>query len=313
MKILHLDENHPYLLSGLLASGHTCVEAYELSREEILNEIVDYDGLVLRSRTPVDKELIDAARKLKFVARVGSGMENIDVKYAESKGVLCLHTPEGLCDAVAEHALGMLLALLNNICRANREVRSGLWRRAENRGTEIGGQTIGIIGYGHTGKAFARVLSGFGAKILAYDKYISGFGNDQVMESSMEEIFAKADIVSLHIPQNEETLQLVNSRFLDSFAKPIILINTSRGKIVKLDDLVEAMKNGQVTGACLDVLEYENTSFESLFDGDIPETFAYLSRHDRVIMTPHVAGWSHQSKEKMAKIIVAKISTHFPA
>jgi D-3-phosphoglycerate dehydrogenase / 2-oxoglutarate reductase len=313
MKILHLDENHPFLLSELLADGHTCVEAYELSREEILEEIGEYEGLLLRSRTPVDKEFIDAAKKLKFVARVGSGMENIDVKYAESKGIVCLHTPEGLCDAVAEHALGMLLALLNNICRANREVRSGLWRRAENRGTEIGGQTIGIIGYGHTGKAFARVLSGFGAKILAYDKYNSGFGNDQVKETSMEEIFAKADIVSLHIPQNEETLQLVNSRFLDSFAKPIILINTSRGKIVKLDDLVEAMKSGQVTGACLDVLEYENASFEGLFDSEIPETFAYLSRHDRVVMTPHVAGWSHQSKEKMARIIVEKIRAQFPS
>ena len=312
MKILHLDENHPFLLSGLLADGHTCLEAYELSREEILQELSDCDGLVLRSRTPVDKELIDAAQKLKFVARVGSGMENIDVPYAESKGIVCIHTPEGLCDAVAEHALGMLLALLNNICRANREVRSGLWRRAENRGTEIGGQTIGIIGYGHTGKAFSRVMSGLGAKILAYDKYIYGFGNGQVKESSMEEIFAKADIVSLHIPQNEETLQMVNSRFLDSFARPIILINTSRGKIVSLDDLVEAMKNGQVTGACLDVLEYENSSFANLFDGDIPETFAYLSRHDRVIMTPHVAGWSHQSKEKMARIIVDKIRAQFP-
>lgn len=312
MKILHLDENHPYLLSGLLADGHTCVEAYELSRVEILEVISDYEGLVLRSRTPVDKDLLDAAVKLKFVARVGSGMENIDVAYAEKKGIACIHTPEGLCDAVAEHALGMLLALLNNICRANREVRSGLWRRAENRGTEIGGQTIGIIGYGHTGKAFARVLSGFGAKILAYDKYISGFGSALVKETSMEEIFAKADIVSLHIPQNGETTALVDGRFLESFAKPIILINTSRGKIVRLDDLVEAMKSGQVTGACLDVLEYENASFESLFDGEIPETFAYLSRHDRVVMTPHVAGWSHQSKEKMARIIVEKIRARFP-
>jgi D-3-phosphoglycerate dehydrogenase len=312
MKILHLDENHPLLLSGLLADGHTCVEAYDMTREEILAEIGDYEGLVLRSRTPVDKELLDAATSLKFVARVGSGMENIDVAYAESKGVACIHTPEGLCDAVAEHALGMLLSLLNNICRANREVRSGLWRRAENRGTEIGGQTIGIIGFGHTGKAFARVLSGFGAKVLAYDKYISGFGNEYVHEVPMERIFMEADILSLHIPQNSETMGMVNLNFLQSFAKPIILINTSRGKIVRLDDLVEAMKTGQVSGACLDVLEYENTSFENLFDGEIPETFAYLSRHDRVIMTPHVAGWSHQSKEKMARITVEKIRSRFP-
>ncbi len=248
-----------------------------------------------------------------FIARIGAGMEHIDVAYAESKGIKCLSSPEGNRNAVAEHALGMLLTLLNNISKANNEVKDGQWLREPNRGTELKGKTIGIYGYGNTGSAFAKVLMGFDVKTLAYDKYKKNFGNEFAEESLPEEIFSEADVLSLHLPLTDETKYLVDNSFLSRFQKNIYLINTSRGQIVKTDDLVKNLKSGKVSGACLDVLEYEETSFEgiksllltpqSLINAD----WKYLTESRNIILTPHIAGWSFESSEKMARILAEKI------
>ncbi|HEY4798039.1 MAG TPA: NAD(P)-dependent oxidoreductase [Bacteroidia bacterium] len=310
MKILILDSVLPLLKKELEQHGFICEENLISSKQEIENKILQYEGIVMRSRFGIDRKFIDAARNLKFIAREGAGMEHIDVDYAEKKGIKCLSSPEGNRNAVAEHALGMLLNLMNNICKANHEVKEGKWLRETNRGTELEGKTIGIYGFGNTGSAFAKLLRGFDVKVLAYDKYKMNFGNEFVKESSPEEIFAQADIVSLHLPLTAETNYLLNDAFISKFKKNIYLINTSRGQIVKTDDLVKNMKAGRVSGACLDVLEYEETSFE-LFKSETasqkPEAFEYLLNCPKTILTPHVAGWSFESKEKLAKVLVQKI------
>jgi D-3-phosphoglycerate dehydrogenase len=311
MKILFIDSNHPLLHTSLQKAGFTCDLQYDWTREEIIKHLHNYEGVVIRSKIKFTKDVIDAAPALKFIARVGAGMENIDVVYAESKGIVCLHAPEGNRDAVAEQALGMLLSLFNNLCRANREVREGKWIREGNRGVELHGKTVGIIGFGNMGSAFAERLKGFGVKILVHDKYKKGFGNELVTECAMPEIFDKADIISLHIPLTEETHYLVNDAFLESCKKNIYLINTARGKCVDTAALVKHITSGKVLGACLDVLEYEAVSFEQLDAKQLPDAFQYLIASDKVMLSPHIAGWTHESNEKLAAVLVEKITRLF--
>ncbi|HXB12152.1 MAG TPA: 2-hydroxyacid dehydrogenase [Bacteroidia bacterium] len=305
--ILFIDSNHSRLDEELTAAGFVCDLQYAKSREDIMEELHNYEGIVIRSRFKLDKEILDKGTNLKFIARAGAGMENIDVAYAESKGIKCLHAPEGNRDAVGEHAIGMLLSLLNNFSKADREVRNGIWIREGNRGTEIQGKTIGIIGYGNMGGAFAQRLKGFGVTVLAYDKYKKNFSDEYAKEARLEELFEKADIVSLHLPLTEETHYIANNSFFKKFKKNIYLINTARGKNVKTDDLVENIKSGKVLGACLDVLEYESVSFEALDPNKFPEPFKYLIQSDKVILTPHIAGWTFESHEKIAETLLRKI------
>lgn len=255
----------------------------------------------------LDREFIDAGKQLQCIGRAGAGMENINVAYAGSKGIKCVHAPEGNRVAVAEHALGMLLALMNNFLRADREVRSGIWKREENRGAELTGKTVGIIGYGNTGSSFAKVLQGFDVKVLAYDKYKTNFGGGHVKESTPEEIVENADIISFHIPLTAETRAMVNEKYLFSFAKKIWLLNTSRGPILDTAALVKALEHDRIIGAGLDVLEYESVSFENLTAEQLPEPFQKLRVSDRVILSPHVAGWTVESHRKIAEVLAGKI------
>lgn len=287
--------------------GFACVYFENYSRADYLKIASDYVGFVVRSKIRLDKEILNAASQLRFIARVGAGMENIDIAYAEQKGIACLHAPEGNRDAVAEQAIGMLLALFNNLLRADRQVRNGVWEREANRGLELGGKTIAIIGYGNTGGAFARKLSGFNAKVLAYDKYKTGFSDKMVEEASMDRIFADADVLSLHVPLTSETTYLVDKDYLERFAKPIYLINTARGKVVNTTDLIAAIETGIVSGACLDVLEFEKSSFESLKPDHYPQAFKKLIALEQLVLSPHIAGWTKESAEKMAAVLAQKI------
>jgi D-3-phosphoglycerate dehydrogenase len=307
MKILFIDSNHSILHETLEKAGHICDLNYQWTKDEIINNIHLYDGVVILIKIKNNKEIIDKAANLRFIARAGAGMENIDVTYAESKGIKCLHAPEGNRDAVAEHALGMLLCLFNNLCRANAEVREGKWNREANRGVELGGKTVGIIGYGNMGSAFAERLKGFGVKVLVYDKYKNNFGNNFIIESTLEQIFEQADILSLHTPLTDETHYLINDAFINQFKKNIYIINTSRGKSLNTADLVKNIQSGKILGACLDVLEYEMTSFENIDTTALPEAFQYLIKSDRVILSPHIAGWTHESNEKIARVLAEKI------
>ena len=307
MKILFIDSNHPSLHQTLEKAGHVCHLHYDWTKEEIIQNIHLYDGIIIRSKIKITKAFLDKATNLKFIARAGAGMENIDVAYAESKGIKCIHAPEGNRDAVGEHALAMLLALFNNVLRADKEVREGKWLREENRGVELMGKTVGIIGYGNMGSAFAERLKGFGVKLLVYDKYKTNFGNECIQESSLERIFDEADIVSLHVPLTAETERMVNDTFINSFRNNIYIINTARGKCLNTDDLVMNLKSGKVLGACLDVLEYEMTSFETLDLTMLPEAFQYLTKSDKVILSPHIAGWTIESHRKIAMVLAEKI------
>lgn len=306
-KILCIDSNHPVLHETLMANGFECDLFWDKPKEELMQLIPNYDGIVIRSKFKIDKSIIDNAPRLKCIGRVGAGMENIDVAYATSKGITCVHAPEGNRDAVGEHALGMLLMLLNHLKRADQEVRQGIWKRAENRGYEISGKTIGIIGYGNMGTAFAKRLQGFDCEILVYDKYKANFGHAHVKESGLGEIYQKADIISLHLPLTEETHYYINNTFINSFKKNIYIINTARGQCLNTSDLVKHLKTGKVMGACLDVIEYESTSFENMSTSHLPEALRYLLQSDRVILTPHIAGWTHESNYKMSQLIADKI------
>ena len=310
-KVILLDTSHPALEQGLTDAGFHCDYFFDLSIVRLKQIISNYSGIIVRSRFHIDRELLSLAKNLAFVARVGAGMEGIDVEYAESIGVRCFNAPEGNRNAVGEHATGMLLGLMNRVLIADAEVRNGIWKREENRGLELEGKTVGIIGYGNTGGAFARKLSGFDCQVLAYDKYKSGFSDEYATEASMEEIFMDADILSLHIPLTEETNYLVDNKYLNKFNKDILLINTSRGRIVKTVDLVDALNAGKVIGAALDVLEYEKLSFESLQDDELPGPYKALILSDKVILSPHVAGWTHESKLKLAEVILGKILSEF--
>jgi D-3-phosphoglycerate dehydrogenase len=311
MRILFIDSNHPLLHQTLQRLGFTCDLHYHWTKEEIISQINLYDGIVIRSRIKITKEIIDKAVKLKFIARAGAGMENIDVAYAEGKGIKCIHAPEGNRDAVGEHAIGMLLALFNNLCRADKEVREGKWIREGNRGVELMGKTVGIIGFGNMGSAFAERLKSFGVKILVYDKYKNNFGSNAIIEASLQQLFEESDIISLHTPLTDETHYMINSDFINSFKKNIYIINTARGKSLNTADLVKKIESGKVLGACLDVLEYEAVSFENIDTATVPEPFRYLINSDKVILSPHIAGWTVESNEKIAIVLAEKIKKEF--
>ena len=306
MKILFIDTVHP-LLKQELSQNHICDTAYDKSKTEIEGIISNYQGIIIRSRFKIDKEFIDCSSNLQFIARAGSGLENIDVEYAESKNINCYNAAEGNRQAVAEHALGMLLSLFNNLNIADQEVRKGIWEREGNRGLELSGKTVAIIGFGNNGSAFAQVLKGFNVKILAYDKYLT----DYPYESTMETIRKEADIVSLHIPLTEETTYIVDDNFINSFAKEIYLINTARGKCVHTKHLVAALENGKIKGACLDVLEYEKTSFENLSKEGFTKEMQYLVDGNKTILSPHIAGWTTESNVKLAEVLLEKITSDF--
>lgn len=310
MRILHLDSNHPLLIRQLHNLGFVNDEDYISSKEAIELKIAPYNGIVIRSRFTIDKTFIDAATNLKFIARVGAGLENIDVGYAQQKGIKLIAAPEGNRNAVAEHALGMLLSLFNKLNQANTEVKNGLWQREANRGVELDGKTVGIIGYGNTGKAFAKKLRGFELDVLCYD-ILEHIGDNNAQQVSLETLQLKSDVVSLHTPQTPQTLGMINTEFINAFAKPFWFLNTARGKSVVTKDLVAALKNGKILGAGLDVLEYEKASFEDMFTSTMPEAFQYLIKANNVILTPHVAGWTTESHIKLAQTIVDKIKAEF--
>jgi D-3-phosphoglycerate dehydrogenase len=303
-KVLFIDSAHPSLTLFLQEMGFTCDFFPEYKRDDYLKIASQYLGIVIRSKIKIDAEFLSFATQLRFIARVGAGMENIDIQAAEKHRVVCLNAPEGNRDAVAEQAVGMLLTLFNRLLIADAEVRNGIWLREQNRGIELGGKTVGIVGYGNTGSAFARKLQGFDVQILAYDKYKTGFGNSYVKEATMDEICHQADILSFHVPLTNETTYLFDKKMIESFTKPFYLINTSRGKVVKTNDLIQAMNQQKVLGACLDVLEYEGLSFEAIQQS--PD-FSKLTSMDNVVLTPHIAGWTHQSNIKMAKILADKV------
>ncbi|MFG6685090.1 2-hydroxyacid dehydrogenase [Mariniflexile sp. HNIBRBA6329] len=310
MKILHLDTNHELLINQLNNLGFTNHEDYTSSKQEIEAKIKNYDGIVLRSRFSIDRQFLDAATHLKFIGRVGAGLENIDCDYAISKGIELIAAPEGNRNAVGEHALGMLLSLFNKLNKADQEVRNGKWQREANRGVELDGRTVGIIGYGHMGKAFAKKLRGFDVEVLCYD-IKDGVGDANAKQVALNEFQEKVDVVSLHTPQTPLTLNMINANFINQLKKPFWFINTARGKSVVTQDLVSALKSGKILGAGLDVLEYEKASFEDMFTSIMPEPFQYLIASENVLLTPHVAGWTVESKEKLAQTIVDKIKAKF--
>ena len=310
MKVLHLDTNHPLLIEQLNDLGFINHEDYTSSKEIIESKIHEYDGIILRSRFTIDKQFLDAATNLKFIGRVGAGLENIDCDYAEKKEITLIAAPEGNRNAVGEHALGMVLSLFNKLNKADAEVREGKWLREDNRGVELDGKTVGIIGYGNMGKAFAKKLRGFEVEVLCYD-IKQNVGDKNAKQVSLYELQQSADVLSLHTPQTPLTLNLINTEMINQFKKSFWFINTARGKSVVTKDLVEALKTGKILGAGLDVLEYEKASFENLFSTDMPEAFQYLIDAKNVILSPHVAGWTVESKEKLAQTIVNKIKDKF--
>lgn len=312
IKILHLDSNNPLLWEQLEALGFENHRDYTSSKEEIEAKIQDYQGIVIRSRFKIDTTFLDKATNLEFIARVGAGLESIDCDYAISKKIHLIAAPEGNRNAVGEHALGMLLSLMNKLNQANQSVKSGNWIREGHRGFELEGKTVGIIGYGNMGKSFAKKLKGFDVDVLCYD-ILPNVGDQNAKQVSLEELQQKADVLSLHIPWTPETDKMVNEQFINSFAKPFWFINTARGKSVVTADLVEALKSGKILGAGLDVLEYEKLSFEKLFEGEKPEAFTYLLEAENVLLSPHIAGWTFESHQKLAQTIVDKIKyIYFP-
>ena len=315
MKILLLDSNHPLITEQLLAKGFVLEEDFTSSYDEVLQKINQYDGIIIRSRIPLDKNFLENAQNLKFIARVGAGMENIDLETAKNLGISLINSPEGNRDAVAEHVLAMLLILMNRLFIASEEVKNGIWKREENRGDELLGKTFGIIGYGNMGKATAKRLSGFGVEVIFYD-ILPNLEDEFAKQVSLEELQERADILSLHIPLDASTEYLVDENFISKMKKNFYLVNTARGKNVKTSALVDALKSGKVKAAALDVLEYEKSSFENLDTSTSlstrnKEDLQFLLESNQVIVTPHIAGWTHQSKEKLAQFIVDKIVQQF--
>jgi D-3-phosphoglycerate dehydrogenase len=305
-QVVFIDTVHPILQQRLENAGYQCIDATHFSKEQCMASIEIAKGIVIRSRFRMDEMFLKNAKSLEFIARSGAGMENIDEAYCESRGIELFNAPEGNRNAVAEHALGMLLNLFRHIKKGDAEVRTGIWDREGNRGVELDGKTVGIIGFGNNGSAFARKLSGFDVQVLAYDKYKKVANLGQVEKASMERIFEEADVVSFHVPQTEETLFWGNADFFNSFAKPIYLLNMSRGKIIKTRDLLDAIDQGKVLGACLDVLEFESTSFSEI---DKNETLNQLLNHPKVLLSPHIAGWTQESYFLLSDVLADKILT----
>lgn len=308
MKILQLDKNHPLLREQLEAKGFEIDDDFTSSYEEILSKIKNYQGIIIRSRIPLDEHFLKSASHLKFIARVGAGLENIRIDIANELGIKIYNSPEGNRDAVAEHAIGMLLILMNRLFIASQEVKEGIWKREENRGEELLGKTVGIIGYGNMGKATAQRLSGFGCIVIFYD-ILPSLSDEYGTQVSLEELKKHADILSIHLPEAPDTFHFVDEKLIAGMEKNFYLINTARGKNVKTPALIEALKSGKIKGVALDVLEYEKSSFENLDSHNADLHF--LLQSDKVIITPHIAGWTHESKTKLAQYIVDKILKDF--
>jgi len=299
-KVLFIDTTHKYLIDQLEKKNIICDFEFSKTKSQIEKIIAKYDGIVIRSRFKIDKKFIDAAKKLKFIARAGSGLENIDIKYAEQKKIKCINAAEGNKQAVAEHALALILNLFNKINQANNDLKSGKWLREENRGIELSGKKIGIIGFGNTGSSFVNLLKNFDLELLVYDKYKQNYE----YKSSLKEIFEKAEILSLHVPLNDETKKYIDKSFINKMKKPFYLINTSRGQCVDTKALIRGIKENKVKGACLDVFEHEKTSFEKLKRN---RDLTFLLNSNKTILTPHIAGWTTESYFKIAKILSEKI------
>ncbi|AIZ41309.1 MULTISPECIES: 2-hydroxyacid dehydrogenase [Cellulophaga] len=313
MRVLHLDVNHPLIIEQFNELGFINEEDYTSSKEEVEAKIHLYDGIIIRSRFSLDHTFLEKATQLKFIGRLGAGLENIDTAYAKDKNIFLAAAPEGNRNAVGEHTLGMLLSLFNHLNKADQEVRHGKWDREGNRGIELDGKTVGIIGYGNMGKAFAKKLRGFDVEVLCYD-IKGGVDDDNARQVGIMEIKQKCDIISLHVPQTPSTINMINKEFIDGFSKDIWILNTARGKCIVTQDLVEALKSGKVLGAGLDVLEYEKASFENMFsENELPEAFSYLIKAQNVILSPHVGGWTVESKIKLAQTVVDKVKAKFSA
>lgn len=303
-KILITAKVHPYLIDYLKEREFQVLYHPAISYEEAFQLIHGCVGIVVTTRLIIDKNILNNGVNLQWIARLGSGMEMIDVEYASGKGIRCVSSPEGNCDAVGEHALGMLLCVMNNILKSNLQLREDIWEREKNRGMELNGKVIGIIGYGYTGQAFSKKLLGFDAEIFAYDKYKSGFGDNRVREASMEEIFHRADVISFHVPLTSETHHMANEAFFQSFVGPIYVINTSRGQVVDTPDLIRSLRDQKVMGACLDVLENEKLD---QMNQEEQEQFRFLLNAPNVLLTPHIAGYSHEASLKMAEVVLKKL------
>ncbi len=309
MKVLFIDSTHESIVANFRKAGWKVGLHYHTSREELLGLVHTYDGIIIRSRFRLDENFLRNAKRLKFIGRPGAGLENIDLAYCKRNDIAVFRSPEGNRDAVAEHAMGMILTMLNNLKRADSEVRQGVWRREENRGHELMGKTFGIIGYGFMGKALAQRLKGFGVEVIAYDKYLTNYSDENAMEVSLAELQKRSDFISLHLPQSDETINYVNDQFINKCTKPFYLVNTARGKSVDTSAVLKAVENGKVLGACLDVLEFESSSFETSAIENT--TFQKLVKSEKVLLSPHIAGWTFESDFKMGDFLSKKILNYF--
>lgn len=311
MKVLFIDTVHPILSQMLTEKGFECLHFEDNSIAEIESILPTIEGIVIRSRFPVNESFVEKCPELKFIARSGAGMENIDIPACQSRNIKLYNSPEGNCNAVGEHALALLLSLFNNIHTANSEVKNRKWNREKNRGIELDGKTIGIIGFGNNGSAFAKKLRGFDVTILAYDKYKTNYGTDQVQETSIAEIQEKADVISFHVPQNKGTISYFDKKFLESMKKTFFLLNVSRGRVVESEIIAKGIKNKKILGAGLDVLDYESGSFENFIEKENSSTFNFLLESDEILMSPHVAGWTTESYRKLSSVLGDKILLDF--
>jgi len=310
-KVVFIDTVHPILAERLSKLGYLCEDATNYNDLEVKETIKDAFGIVIRAKFKLDEYFLKSSINLGFIARSGSGLENIDLDYCNQHNIAVFYSPEGNRNAVAEHGLGMILSLFNRLNKGDQEVRKGIWNRNDNRGIELDGKTIGIIGFGNNGSAFAKKLEGFDCKVLAYDKYKKNFSNRNVNEASMEEIFTQAEVLSFHVPLTQETNQLFDEAFIEKFHQPFYLLNLARGKIVHTKSLVEGLKSGKVLGACLDVLEYEPSDFSSFFTNQLPEELRLLFQQQNVLFSPHVAGWTTESYYKLSEVLATKIEQTF--
>lgn len=312
MKILHLDKNHDSLINELKSCGYINVEAYKMTLANVKSIIHQFDGIVIRSRFKIDTDFLKNGKRIKFIARVGSGLENIDIQYLKKRGIELISAPEGNSNAVGEHAVCLILSLLNKLNIANDSVKNKQWNRDKFRGHEIENKTIGIIGYGNTGKSLAKKLTGFNVKEIIFYDIIKKTKDSIARQVSIEELQNKSNILSIHTPENKLSIGMINKNFIEKVKNPFWLINTARGSAVKTKDLIDGIQNGKILGAALDVLEYEKKDFENTFDNKIHKNVLDLIENEKVILTPHIAGWTYESHLKLAKIIVQKIQKDFP-